>query len=385
MTASNTANLNAASDSVHPNPNKESRLISPDMDVLLIGGASVAIWALMKICLKPEVPDVSIAWFVYTLSFIVNFPHFLASYQLLYLDNRKRLYKEFRFFWASVIVPGILIGALTVGFSQASSVFLGYMLNAMFFFVGWHYVKQVFGAMTVANATKGYFFGRFERPLLKCNLYSLWAISYLGSNIGSYQYSQDGIPYQSLNLPDWTLAVAYVVLNSSAALLAQFTIRKFLMEGRWPTKAAVVCLLSLYVWYLPVLSHPMFGHLVPFFHSAQYLMFVYVLRRNKTASSIAEGVRTGDWGADSPLARWKTLLGLWGYYGLAVLTGGVFMYFLPKHLDGLGLVTNAAFGVTPFFFAFQVFINIHHYFIDNVIWRGDSPDLRRHLFQTAAS
>lgn len=34
----------------------------------------------------------------------------------------------------------------------------------------------------------------------------------------------------------------------------------------------------------------------------------------------------------------------------------------------------------PVLFAAWVFVNVHHYFIDSVIWRSDNPDARRHLF-----
>ena len=38
------------------------------------------------------------------------------------------------------------------------------------------------------------------------------------------------------------------------------------------------------------------------------------------------------------------------------------------------------FGVTLFLFIFFIFINVHHYFLDNVMWRKENPDIKRHLF-----
>jgi hypothetical protein len=35
-----------------------------------------------------------------------------------------------------------------------------------------------------------------------------------------------------------------------------------------------------------------------------------------------------------------------------------------------------AMGATPYFAAFFVFVNIHHYFMDHVIWRRENPDTR---------
>jgi hypothetical protein len=35
-----------------------------------------------------------------------------------------------------------------------------------------------------------------------------------------------------------------------------------------------------------------------------------------------------------------------------------------------------ALGTTPFFAAFFVAVNLHHYFMDHVIWRRENPDTR---------
>jgi hypothetical protein len=31
-------------------------------------------------------------------------------------------------------------------------------------------------------------------------------------------------------------------------------------------------------------------------------------------------------------------------------------------------------------FLFYIFINVHHYFLDNVMWRRGNPDVQKHLF-----
>jgi hypothetical protein len=39
-------------------------------------------------------------------------------------------------------------------------------------------------------------------------------------------------------------------------------------------------------------------------------------------------------------------------------------------------VSTVTLGLTPFVAAFSTFINIHHYFMDHVIWRRENPDTR---------
>ena len=47
----------------------------------------------------------------------------------------------------------------------------------------------------------------------------------------------------------------------------------------------------------------------------------------------------------------------------------------------IGLAPDeSVWGPSVFVFIFMMWINIHHYFIDNVIWRRDNEDVRKYLF-----
>lgn len=343
----------------------------------MIGGASIVLLLLMSLTLKSEAPDSELTWFVFNLSFLVNFPHFLISYQLLYHDFGSKVFSELRFFWAAVLVPLILIAILALGLFSPQPQILGYLSASMYFFVGWHYVKQTFGGITVANALEKFYFSGLERKALKWNLFSLWAISFVIPNVGQQNFSLNGITYQSLNLPHGLLSIAYGSLWASLVFVIYLIVRRYILEGKTPSHLAIICFLAIYAWYLPALAHPAFMHLIPFFHSLQYLLFAYVFRRNKIeATAPAE---------NSPERRLSLISGIYGYILLSALTGGVLMYFLPRFLDSLQLGGSAEIGPTPFYFSFLIFINIHHYFIDNVIWRGDNPEMKQYLFTTGKS
>jgi hypothetical protein len=70
-----------------------------------------------------------------------------------------------------------------------------------------------------------------------------------------------------------------------------------------------------------------------------------------------------------------------GLLALSALGLGFFLFRgLPEFLDTAFVPRLArgaapdALGETPFFAAIFVVVNIHHYFMDNVIWRRDNPD-----------
>jgi hypothetical protein len=356
---------------VEETPPQSQFLISAAVDLLLVGGLSIGMFFLISTLFKASAPDASVATFVYNCSFLVNFPHFLASYQLLYGDFRHEIFNRPRFFWAAVIVPGLLAGIMLIALFTEDAPVLSYVLNSMYFFVGWHYVKQIFGTIMVTNSLQNYFYQSHDKLVLKLNLFSIWAISFLTPNIGKNEYQQMGIKYASLEFPPWFLSIAYTSLALSAVAVVMLHIKKFLVEGRWPSKTAVVSMLAIYIWFIPMFSHPMFGHMIPFFHSLQYLLFVYTFRRNKTVAKVDLSSEKG---------RFQSLVGVWGYLLGSAVLGALAFHFIPNAVDSLRLVHAPALGPTPALFFFTVFINIHHYFIDNVLWRGNNPEMRKHLF-----
>ncbi|MCY1551726.1 hypothetical protein D9M68_880740 [compost metagenome] len=127
-----------------------------------------------------------------------------------------------------------------------------------------------------------------------------------------------------------------------------------------PSITAVTPLVVIYVWLSPFLTHPFFLYMIPFFHSLQYLLFSGAYTRDKVEAS----------GSGS-----RGYLIWWG--GAFVLAALVFEV-IPTAIDDAGLHSGE---ITPklALVAFLLFINIHHYFIDNVLWRGDNPQVRQAL------
>jgi hypothetical protein len=100
---------------------------------------------------------------------------------------------------------------------------------------------------------------------------------------------------------------------------------------------------------------------VPFFHSLQYLPFVYRVER--------PSVKKGYW--FYPNATFRVLI--------LCLIGFAAFEFIPNVLDEK---LNTAGHQVPLFFliAFVVSLNIHHFFIDSVVWKFNDPKIRETLF-----
>jgi hypothetical protein len=345
-------------------------MISPSIDMLMIGGASIIFLIFTWYAVDRNASIQSVSMFAYYLSVIVNFPHFLLSYQLLYYDNRKRIFREKKMFWAAVISPTILIAMFAFAIAVGSQIYLGYLVQLMFILVGWHYVKQIYGAVIVTSAINDVYYNNNEKFDLRYNMYSLWIFAWVLSQYGGQQVMY-GIPYKIFALPEWLRFAVSVNLGISVLALIILAVRKYIKEGKVAPPVAIVAFLSIYAWFLPVISHPVFFYMIPFFHSLQYLLFGMALRRNK--------VRIQNKNLDGVEYRKKYAVDYIGYMLLSVLFGTAFFYLIPVALDHYWHVHNGMLGPEVFLFAFTIFLNIHHYFIDNAIWTQNNKEIGEYL------
>ncbi len=348
-------------------------LISKYVDWLLIGGASIFALAVIFLSVPQKEVSREFALLMYNFAFLVNYPHFMASYFMLYDDYRKKIFTEFRFFWAAIIVPTIILGLLALGFNKPNSGILNHLTNSLFFFVGWHYVKQIFGGIIVTNSFSDYFYNQSMKYALKINLISLWAVSFLSKQTKNRSAEYYGINYHTYDLPDWTLQIAYGLLAVTGLFVIVLHIFKYLKDSMVPSFSAVVCYLSIYAWFVPMIRHSTYLYIVPLFHSLQYLLFAYAFRKNKIEADMGQ--------TESQFSNKKKWLTVAGYFFMLILFGGMLMHFIPSRMDNILLKNSTSYGVTPFYFSFLLFINIHHYFIDNVIWRSDNDQMRDYLLK----
>lgn len=348
---------------------------SSTLDFLMAGGASVILFGLVMVSANRQAPDSATGWFIYYLSFAVNFPHFLASYQILYFDFRKKVTKTIPFVWAGLALPLMLLLCITAGIYSSDTASLGHLIQIMYFTVGWHYIKQILGVMIVLNGRRQIYFSADERFWLKSHLFSLWGLSFINANLNGQTFYLEGLSYQSLALPGWTWTMAQSFFAVTLVMTLYLAIKKWIREGRLVTWPAASALLALYCWYIPAFHHPLYALMIPFFHSLQYLLFVFAFKLNETRSRF--GAPT------SPESRQNWVRHFFVYCFTFFISGGIFMYALPRWLDSTVRLSESL-GPSPFMFAFTVFINIHHYFIDNVLWRAHQPEMQNYLFKPKA-
>ncbi|MCZ6666156.1 MAG: hypothetical protein O7B81_12685 [Gammaproteobacteria bacterium] len=73
-------------------------------------------------------------------------------------------------------------------------------------------------------------------------------------------------------------------------------------------------------------------------------------------------------------------LRLAGFIVLGEILGYLGFWGVPEILQAVVPYEEAVFGPSVFLFMVWIFINVHHYILDNVMWRSQNPDARKYLF-----
>lgn len=357
-------------------------LTSSSLDIWLIGGASLIFWIVMQIASEfrsnPAIARQfsNVAATAGAMSLLVNFPHFIISYKIAYARGFRFVMKHwFQLLFVPLALIGLFIYAYKV-FTDPSPLppiynpfdfkngegLVSLLVMLMFFTVGWHYIKQTFGCMMVFGSFHNYRLSKFQRRCLLALLYAMVTANLLAAHVGPptirYFY---GIRLFSLGLPmAFSLLNQIVVLGLAVAFVYFAIWRKWQTEGQLPPMTFVVPLVALSVWWLPIAKTPEFFLIVPFFHSLQYLPFAFKYERRRNES---RNRRPGT-------GTFQILFAIaLGYCAFEVVP-----YFLNEN-HSTGELKNVMF----FVIAAHVFINIHHYFIDNVVWKFHQPEVQEYI------
>ena len=92
-----------------------------------------------------------------------------------------------------------------------------------------------------------------------------------------------GLSYFRLGLPHAVMALSAVFLavTFAATLLLVFG-KVYERDKRWPSLNMLVPYVAMYLWWVPMfIQNEYYMYVVPFFHSLQYLPFVYKIERGR--------------------------------------------------------------------------------------------------------
>jgi len=337
-------------------------IFTPLVDALAVGGLSIIVLGAYTVYAlatgTPGEERINLGDLV-IFQALLNWPHFMASYRLLYATPEVRDRHKF----ASYGVPLLLLalGAFAVfGADQptAGVVFVRedityalWLIAA--FYLAWHYTGQAWGMVASFAHLSGIRMERTEQKMIRSGLRALLVWHVLWGVQDVPQYLGPLAPYLPQMQSMWAVVVVVTLGYGVAGFLrvARRTKRSIPAQMILPWAAA-------FVWYLALYVDPATFLLVQLSHSLQYLPFPMRVEANRQR---ARGKR------DSRLHL--------AVYAMLLVFAGLAVFLLPDKL-----INHGHPGYTIALLIASI-VNIHHYFTDGVAWKISSPEVRKDLFR----
>lgn len=344
-------------------------MTTPWLDLVLVGGASIALFVLW-LGLDLDVGSRLTLQRFYFINFLINAPHFMASYKLLYGAPDKRKTYPGVVLWTPILLAvWSLVGLATYGQHR---VILEALFGASVVSLSWHYTGQAWGMMASFAFISGAPFTRRERLLVRWNLWTVtafhiaWAVVVMRRIFEPRSSAEAGNMLLSIEQG----SLVYRGMGVLALVSAFFGLLGLVLYvrrlGRVPDLRILVPWIAVHTWYVMLYREPGALLWVQNAHALQYLIFPMRVELNRYGFEHARPSRRA--------LGVHTLL----YFSLLIAVGWLVLEGLPKLVESQGAALGLA-GL-PLPLTIVSFVNLHHYFIDGVIWKIRNPAVRRDLF-----
>ena len=351
-------------------------------EFLLVGGGTLPLFPLswwLQRSVGVEATELVAGMLTFHAAYVINDPHFSVTYLLFYKDLKQRALggqfdraQRARYWAAGVVGPLALVSWAAAALWLRSAEALGWMIQLMFLLVGWHYTKQGFGVLTVLSQRRGEALSQRERSVFLCHCFAAWAYAWANPAVPAGQYEEKGVVYWAVPHPALLERLAALVLAGSTLWLVAVLVAKWQRERRLlPLTPLLGFLITIWCWTIYSRIDPLVRYAIPALHSLQYLYFVWLMKSQQARAE------------EGPPAFGRPVSARLGVLAVSALGLGWLLFRgAPTFLDDVfvphsrRLAALEPLGATPFFAAFFVVVNIHHYLMDYVIWRRDNPETR---------
>jgi hypothetical protein len=333
--------------------------VGPVVDGACMGGISLAVFVYFALFARGygaiQVSGAALSAAAF-LNWMVNFPHFAATNYRLY-QSRENL-RQFRL--TAFLVPLVLTLAVVACFVWPE-LFAPTWTKMLILWSAYHYSGQHLGlTMLYARRAEVAVTPRW-RFAIAGFLYSCFLAQYAELEASGHEMLVFSLPFPLLGIPAWIAPLCRGVAYCFAAFALGEGVSWMRKSGRKIPWIVALPALTHYVWTLLGAQTFSFQVLVPFFHGLQYLLVAWAVEMHAQGGGQPR-VPSFLWMRS---ARWAFFV---------VAGGGLLFYALPRLVAGFGF--DLAFCTAIFF----VTVQVHHFFVDGVIWKLRTEAKRSPLF-----
>ena len=330
-------------------------LVSRHVDGWLVGWFAVAIWVVLRLAeqngTRVAPLNDALSWTGLTISAL----HFGLSYHLAYADPRGAMRQRPVALLIAPIVLAVTLATLTtiavISGANSTRALTSWLVTSVFMLTMWHYVKQAYGIARLGATYAGISLAPREVRILRYGLYPLWAMSVVKLFTRGQRFSFARYRIGGQIFSPTVFSITRVIAFACAVPIVITWIGIARRSSKPPTALMVAPYVAGFLWLGMPVGYASVGALLGAFHAIQYL----------ACASRAEVVTSvGNYGRVTA-SRWLEVVGGAACGGLLLTT------WAPGTLQNL--MVGATRNPLLFSAAFFVFLNLHHYLVDGVIWR----------------
>ncbi|WP_455222050.1 hypothetical protein [Kaarinaea lacus] len=333
--------------------------VNAPIDFFFIGGASFIMFGfLLLFYTDARTPEVITA--AVMLSWAINWPHFSMSTYRLY-QSRSNI-KQYPI--TAYVIPFVVLGGVALSFSFPDIV-APYYVKLFMLWSPYHFSGQTLGITFIYAMRSGIKLSNMERKVITSFVLGTYFLSTIRAETSREGYTFYGVQYPSMQIPQWIAKIAeYAMWAAFIAFIAMIVYWSYRNRRILPLMV-ILPAATQYLWFVQSVYMPSFQEFVPMLHSLQYILIAWgiQLKEKMDVKHIEPSKRY----VATETTRW---------FVINFIGGAILFYFLPD--IGVALGYTSLFSIAIVYAAIQ----IHHFFVDGVIWKLKNKTVSHPLMMT---
>lgn len=339
-------------------PARQTAFVSPPVDLMLVGGFSILHFLVFSMPGLVSLTGLyAVAGWSAVLVWVINHPHFSATSHRLYRSRENIM----QFPLTALGIPVLLLATVTAALMFPTTIG-PWFVKVFLIWSPYHFSAQTLGIALLYARRSGF---TVTLPLRRAMTIFIFS-TYLGPTLaaetgGNQHYYGLVIPVFGLPYVVWPLFLGIIAISGIVALM--LLLREAWKQDRRVPLLMIIPPLAQYVWFIPGSTVQGFQEFVPAYHSLQYLLIAWVMNLKERSD---EG--------QLPRSPARATLESIRWFILNV-AGGVFLFYLLPRMAGASFTIDpyVATGITV------AAVQIHHFFVDGVIWKLRNPKVGQPL------
>lgn len=359
-----TANVSQSYSQPNTSTNNQSTnqfFFSPVVDYLLAGGFSILFYFFVYLSFPKGGAPTYLLYLSGLLLWVGNWPHFAATSMRLY-GSRKTMSQ---YPLTATLAPIVVLAGMFASLFYPETI-APYFIKIFLIWSPYHFSGQTVGVTLIYARRAGLTFNKIERKALSFFVFGTYLYATMKAEVYIGTHTYFDIRYPTLGIPAWAPEIIAPFMWGGLIVLIWAFLRKSYAKNKMIPLIVLVPCLAQYFWFVQGSGLKGFYEFVPFFHSVQYLLVAAAMRVVEQSELKRQRMKVS-----MSMALW--IAGI-------ISLGIVFFWVFPRVLESfLGVPLYLALGVSG------AAVQIHHFFVDGVIWKLKRETVSHPLMQNATT